>query len=435
MALITASVLVACTHAPASPPAEAVTIDRLIAVADGDHLASTYVDGVLADPSSGFSDLLLTVAIRDGRTETAQVEVPNSVTAAPEVLVVSPDGSTAFVAERLGQRRPGDTRADQLPPGTRLSAVDVSDAGSPTVRSIKTVSPSPEAIAISPDGRRIAVVANTPDAAVLDLVEWNGRDFGTAQHVDLASLGVTGDAPGPRRGVTVTNVHWHPSGRAIAVNVDSQNRVAFFAVGENPDGTLALTPWGSPVPTGVDPFVGRFTPDGRHYVTADWGRDLTTTVVTERLPTEPSNLSVIRLGSLGDSSGGHQIVDTAASDTSSEGLAISPDGTLIATVNMRGTAFPQDSPRSDRDASVSLLRLDPATGELTKVGDYPLTAVLPEGGTFDASGRYFIATSFQGRGNDEGGPGLQIFRVDQRTGLVPVQRISLPHGVHHVVAG
>lgn len=428
-------VLVACQTTATPPNADAVTIDKLIAVADGDHLASTYVDGMLSDPAASLRDLLLSVRIIDGDVRIAQVEVPNSVTAAPEVLALTPDGTTAFVAERLGRRGPNDTRADQLPPGVTLSSVDVSDAANPAPTDSVTISENSEAIGVSPDGRRVAVIANTSDAAVLEIIPWAGDTFGPVHRIDLASVGITGTTSGPRRGVLATNVHWHPSGRALAINIDSHDRVAFFTVADDPVTGLRLEPWGAPVATGADPYAGRFTPDGRHYVTANWGRNLSTTVMAERLPRTPSTLSVIRLGALDDTAGGHRVVSTAQTDKSTEGLAISPDGALLATVNMRGTAFPPDSPMFDEEASVSLLRLDPDTGALTKLDDQALTAVLPEGGTFDSSGHYFIATSFQGRGPGDGGPGLQIYRVDGQSGLIPVQRVSLPHGVHHVVAG
>ncbi|WP_405181995.1 hypothetical protein OG225_13455 [Nocardia sp. NBC_01377] len=113
------------------------------------------------------------------------------------------------------------------------------------------------------------------------------------------------------------------------------------------------------------------------------------------------------------------------------------DGTHIATVNMRGSAFPPGSPDYDEYASVTLLRMDQATGAVTKIGDYPLRGVLPEGGAFDPTGEYFLATMFQGRVPQDPGPGIEIFRVgsDEEPGLTPVQRIPLPHGVHHVAVG
>lgn len=386
-----------------------VTIERLVVVADGDHAASTYVDGTLAPVHPDTRDRLMTVSIVDGQVDTASVDVTNSVTAAPEVLALTPDGRTAFVAERLAQRRPGDTRADQLRAGTTLSAVDVSDLSAPRVLTVATTAQSPEALAVSGDGSRIAVVSNPPDGAVLEVFGWDGTSFAEPISIPLPDVELA------------TNVQWHPDGDALAINDDRGDRVVFARIDRN-----VLQPWGAAVPVGVDPFVGRFTPDGRHYITANWGRDLSTTVAADRLPDERSTLSVIEIGETA-----HRVVAEAESDVSSEGMAISPDGGYVATVNMRGTVSPADSPKFDEQASVSLLRLGD-DGSLTKVGDYPLTAVLPEGGTFDRTGEYFIATSFQGRG-DDGGSGLQIFRVDSEAGLIPVQRISLPHGVHHVV--
>jgi len=63
---------------------------------------------------------------------------------------------------------------------------------------------------------------------------------------------------------------------------------------------------------------------------------------------------------------------------------ISPD--VVATVNMRGTLFPQDSPRFTQ--LLALLRLNHESGRLTKVGDYPFEGILPENASFDASGNY-----------------------------------------------
>lgn len=391
-----------------------VTIDPMVVLADGDHAASTYADGVLAEPDPKLRDQLLTVRVVDGQVTTASVDVTNSVTAAPEVLALTPDGGTAFVAERLAGRAPGDTRADQLRPGTTLTAVDVSDPSSPRVLASAAVAELPEALAVSPDGGSVAVVANPTEGVVLEVFDWDGTAFGTPTRTPLPEVALA------------TNVHWHPEGRVLAVNDDRGNQVRFFQLGD--DGSLQ--PLGTPVRVGVDPFVGRFTPDGRYYLTANWGRDLSTTVAADRLPAERSTVSVIKV----DRSGAHRVVGEAESDRSSEGLAISPDGSLVATVNMRGTIFAPESPMFDEEASVSLLRLGD-DGALTKMGDYPLTAVLPEGGTFDTTGEYFVATSFQGRRGEAGGSGLQVFRVHDEAGLVPVQRIALPHGVHHVAVG
>ncbi|WP_373291986.1 hypothetical protein [Nocardia pneumoniae] len=332
------------------------------------------------------------------------------------------------MAERLTQRRPNDTTSQQLSPGNRLFAVNISDSDALSITDTATIASSPEALEVSPDGSHVAVVSG----AVLQVVPWSTDGFGEPESYDLVSVDTVADSSQPRSRVLATNVHWHPSGRAIAVNITSQNRVIFFTMDTSTE-AATLRPWGASVTTGKDPFVGRFTPDGRHYITSDWGRDLTATDISGRLPSERSRVSVIRLGDLGTTAD-HRVTSTAESDRSAEGLAVSPDGRLVATVNMRGTALPSGAAGYDESASVSLLRLNDTDNILTKIGDYPLDGVLPEGGTFDVTGKYFLATVFQGRSPDRPGAGLQVYRVgsDQNPGLTPVQRIPLPHGVHHV---
>ncbi|WP_261330717.1 lactonase family protein [Rhizobium leguminosarum] len=172
--------------------------------------------------------------------------------------------------------------------------------------------------------------------------------------------------------MTANNVHWHPSGRFLAVNINTQNRVAFFDVTGAEDAPI-LRPWGNVVEVGADPFVGRFTPDGRHYLTANWGRNFAAKNLEGRIPQTPSTISVIRLAdpTTLPQSVRHDLLGGAETGLSSEGIAISPDGQLVATVNMRGTAFPPGSARFHRDASVTLLSFDPATGAISRLADYP----------------------------------------------------------------
>jgi len=404
----------------------------IVTISDGDVLASSYADGQLAPESAGHRDLLTVISLSAQGAASTSVEVSNSVTAAPEVLALAPDGRSAFVVERLKQRASGAKAVKDLAAGDRLFALDISDPVAPKIVATAQIAAFPESVAVSPDGRRVAVVSNTPEAAWLQVVEFRGGAFSDVQRFNLADLGVLGTASGPRGGVTATNVHWHPSEEVLAVNINTQNRVAFFRLGERP------TLWGNIVEVGRDPFVGRFTPDGAYYLTADWGRDFSATSLDGRLPTKPSSISVIRLGKAGAAGEAdrHTVTATAPTDASSEGLAVSPDGRLVATVNMRGTAFPSSSPRFDRQATVTLLQFDPAKGALTRIADYPVEGVLPEGGSFDATGEHFLATVFHGHGGagKQQGAGLEVFRVEKggRPSLSRVGRIPLPHGVHHV---
>lgn len=418
-----------------------ISAGTIAAISDGDFVGQTYATGRLAPRAAGHRDLLTVLSIVRGDVTIGTLPVSNSVTAAPEILALTRDGRTAFVTERLGERPPGGETVRDLPPGRRLFAVDLADRAAPRLSDTVEVAAFPESLAVSPDGRHVAVVANTPEASFVQLVAHAGGRFGAVGRFDLADLGIVGAGTGPRGGVTATNVHWHPSGRFLAVNINTQNRVAFLEVTQG-GGAPGLRLWGNPVPVGADPFVGRFTPDGRFYLTADWGRDFAATGLDGRIPRTPSSVSVVRLADPGTAGAAarHERIGGAVTDNSAEGLAISPDGRLVATVNMRGTAFLPDSPRFTRAASVTLLTFDPMTGVIAKVADYPFEGVLPEGGVFDLTGDHFLATVFHGHEGAAAaaGAGLEVFRVvrGERPALERLGRIPMPHGVHHVdVAG
>lgn len=413
----------------------AISAGRIVAISDGDFVAGTYGSSILAPKEAGYRDMLTILSIADGRVSKSMLPISNSVTAAPEVLALAPDGRTAFVTERLGERPEGGMTVRDLPPGNRLFAVDLSDIANPRLADTIEVGTHPEALTVSPDGRHVAVVSNAAEASLLQIVEFTDGRFGEVTRFNLADLGITGSAEAPRGGVTATNVQWHSSGRFLAVNINTQDRVAFLEISDGEAGP-ALRLWGNIVDVGKDPFVGRFTPDGRHYLTSNWGRDFSATTLEGRIPTTPATMSVIRLADPEAREARHEHLMAVETDNSAEGVAVSPDGRFVATINMRATAFPPGSPRHQREATISLLTFDADTGRLEKVGDYPFEGVLPEGGTFDLTGDHLLATVFEGHsgaGTDTGA-GLEVFKVVKGDApvLERIGRVALPHGVHHV---
>lgn len=224
-------------------------------ISDGDFAGQSYATGRLAPREAGHRDLLTIIKLKDGKAQSAEIPVSNSVTAAPEILALTHDGRTAFVTERQKDRGEKGEAVKDLAPGDRLFAVDVADPKRLRIADTVSIAASPEALAVSPDGERVAVVSNTSDASFLQIVDYEDGRFGEVARFNLADIGLKGSGSGPRGGVTATNVQWHPSGRFLAVNVNTQNRVAFFQVGDTP------RLWGNVVEVGKDPFVGRFTPD------------------------------------------------------------------------------------------------------------------------------------------------------------------------------
>ena len=395
----------------------------LAVISDGDFFASTYADSQLTPLDSRYQDTLTIIPLPLG-SETASMEVSNSVNAPPEVLALSPDGKTAFVIEYLGQRADTETRQD-LSPGRWLTMVDLTNPSQPRIGDRQEIAQFPEAIDVHPNGKWLAITTDSGESEVLQLVPVNESGLGNAVSISLEEIGI----PDTEGELNASYVEWHPSGRYLALNLYRQNRIVFLEFTQDRDSEeVNLKPWGKPVTVDADPYSGRFTPDGKYYLTANWKRNFEADSLEGRLPTQLSTVSVIRL-----SNDSHLVITTVASDRSSEGIAISPDGKLVATANMRDTALPQDSPRFTREATVSLFSFDADTGQLTKAGDYPFEGVLPEGISFDATGEHLIVATFEYLDSDRGG--LEVWRVEQepKLDLQYAGRINVPHGSHQVI--
>lgn len=402
----------------------------LAVVSDGDFFASSYVDGRIPGNDPRYQDALTLIPL-PFTGETISLTVSNSVLSPPEIMTLSADGNTAFVVETAAQRPAGATTRSDLSPGRLLTMVDLTNPRQPKIVAQQAIGTAPEAIDVHPEGNWLAIVTNpAPDSdepEALQLVPVNGTTLGEPISFPLETLGI----PATEGALDASSVEWHPSGQYLAINLYRQNRVVFLEFTQTA-GEVSVKPWGNPVAVDPDPFSGRFTPDGKYYLSANWQRNFEADSLEGRLPTQPSTVSVIRLG---NGERPHQVTATVESDLSSEGIAVSPDGTLVATANMRNTAFPTRSPRFTREATVSLFRLEAATGQLQKAGDFPFEGVLPEGITFDATGDHVIVATFEYLNSAQPTGGLDVWQVSRepRLELAYVGRINVPHGSHQVL--
>jgi hypothetical protein len=427
--------------AGASPPN--ITGRAIVAIADGDMLAAAYYDQQLPPPHARVADTLsiTRLPLSGATTPTAVIEASNSVTAAPFPATVSPDGRFAFVVETLSPAAVPSTQLADLPPGRRLFSIDLAATDHPAVRHHIDLPSRPMTVHVHPTGDLLAVTTASPGQDIV-LVPVDNGHLGRPVPLSLAALGVMPDAALPSNGTAVGYAEWHPSGHYLAVTLHMRDEVAFFALTRDSAlGTVSLSPWGNRVKVGGrDPYAGHFTPDGRFFITSDWGRNFGATTLAGRLPQTPGVVSVIAVAPAGTPAeqATHRVVSTAPSDLSPEGIAISPDGSLVVTINMRDSAFPVGAPRFDPQstASLSLFALEKTTGHLHKVGNYRFAGILPENAAFDATGDHVIDAVYQDVHGPHSQGRLDIWRVAREPGLSlehTGHTIELPRGAHHVL--
>jgi hypothetical protein len=124
---------------------------------------------------------------------------------------------------------------------------------------------------------------------------------------------------------------------------------------------------------------------------------------------------------------------------SPEGLAVSPNGRYVVTTNLERSYLPYEDDRITWFSSLSFFTLDPETGQLNHIGDYPYDGILPEAAAFDASSQYLAVVNYDHFDDSIAGGSIAFWRVpadplDPRPTLVQT-RYSVPvtRGAHSLV--
>ena len=369
----------------------------LVAVSDADMVASAYIDDRLG-PVQG-RDTLSVVALdrlrRGDRPRVATLPVSNSVTGPPAAMAMTRDGRTAIVIETLGPRpvRPPNARLSDLPLGRTIAVLDLSRPDRPRIVQRVACPAQPVSLSIDANGTRVAVAFGLKGAGAttpLALYRLAGGRL---------SDPVTPRIPGWTPGHSLIDAEFAPAGDTLALLDFTGAALSFVRVA--PD-TTGVSAWGDPVALGKAPylFLARFTPDGRH-------------VLANTIDAPRGTVFSVRVGAgvAADGKPTHRLVSQATTGGSPEGLAVSPDGRWVATSNLEQTSYPKDDPRQGFFSTISLLRMNPETGELSRVGDYPFEGILSETVLFDNGSRYLATTSFDRFDHRKPGGSIEFWRI------------------------
>lgn len=362
---------------------------RFLAVlSDVDMVASAYMGPPIGPRSDVMQDQLTLFPLTDGRPG-APVSIPvtNAVTAWPSLLGFAPDGRTAYISEtEKPATSDARSRADLEPSGL-LSVVAIDDdLQGEVVQMIETGSRA-VAVAVRPQGdvlavstmrnARIASGSAEPASPQLGLfpIGENGR-LGEMLRISLEAA--ESDPP---------HIEWSPNGDLLAITMGGSDRVRFYRW----DGE-GLSPHGDAVSTGKLPGVGHWSPDGRYFFVTNlhWGGDTEDLYVGSDI----STMAAVRVAPLDAERPKHIMVSTVATGASAEEFAVSPDGTLLVSLNMERSFLAPEDPRLTYHSSLTVMTWDEATESLHSHGTFPFEGILPEGITFDGSGRFLAVANF-----------------------------------------
>ncbi|HEU5282718.1 MAG TPA: YncE family protein [Burkholderiales bacterium] len=309
------------------------------------------------------------------------LQVPTSVVGPPLSVALTPDESLLLVTSsaRLDPQAPG-----RLVPDKRLSVVALK--ANPLAVTELEAGLGAAGVSISRDGR-LALVANRNEGTVSVFRIQSGAVSKVGSVVVAA----------PESGVA--HVAIAPDGRSALVTREGDHTISLLAI----DGDK-VTYTGRDFGAGLKPYGLVIAADGRHAVVANLGlgRGDNDTIGLIDLTLQPP-----------------RVVETYTVGQTPEGIALSPDGKLVAVVTMNGSNKPKDSPFHAPVGRVVLLRLH--RDRLQLVSAAPVGA-WAQGVAFSADGRTLAVQSMAERN-------VAVFAVGEDFALRDTgQRIPLQGG-------
>lgn len=360
----------------------------LAVLSDVDMVASAYNGPPIGPRTEAMVDTL-TLFPLNGGMPSAPLTVPvgNAVTAWPSLLGFTPDGRTAYVAEtELPATPDARSRADLEPSGMLRVIAIGEDLQGEIVQEIDTQSRA-IAVSVRPQGDVLAVATTRPGRLATGATDGESPQLGFFEIGADGRLGEMQSIPLEDAEGDPPHIEWSPDGSLLAITIAGSDRVRFYSW----DGEI-LSLHGNAVGTGKLPAPGHWSPDGRHFFVTNlyWGGD----VRGIYYGAEMSTLAAIRVAPAAADEPRHLLVSAAATGPAAEEFAISPDGNTLVTLNMERSYTMPDAADLTYYSSLTLLSWDDETERLTPRGTYAFEGILPEGITFDNSGRFLAVANF-----------------------------------------
>lgn len=325
-------------------------------IVGNDEKASSDAQGKpVVLPSGKDTVLIVDLAKPEKPQIVATLQLENSVVGPPTNLAIAPDNSIALVADSMTVVDDNGTR--KMAPTNKLFVIDLKSTPPKLVQTL-TVGKQPSGLSFSPSGD-LALVCNRADGTISIL-----KVAGT----QVTQTGSVTVGPG------VAHVVFTPDGKHALAVKSPENHVALLDVdGDN------VTYNKQDFPTYLFPYNVVVSPDSKLAVTADNGF----------AGTSDGNMDAV---SVIDLEGQHpHVIQHVTVQDAPEGLAMSPQGDLVAVANVDGSNNPA-AWFYHKNGTVTILRI---------LGDKRLVPTktievgrVPEAIAFTPDGRYLYVGNF-----------------------------------------
>lgn len=324
-------------------------------IVGNDEKPGTDAQGKPAVNATGNDTVLIVdVAEPEAPKIVATLQLENSIVGPPTNLAISPKGNLALIADSMTVAEVDGAR--KLVPTDKVFVIDLTSTP-PKLLQTLTLGKQPSGLSFSPAGDMV-LVCNRADGSisVLRIDGMQVRPTGTV----AISAGVS-------------HVVFTPDGKHALALKSPDNRIAMLDVDDDKVTYNKLD-----LPTYPFPYNVVVTPDSKLAITADNGN----------LGSSDGSLDAV---SVVDLEGAHpHVIAHVTVEDAPEGLAISPDGKLVAVANVNGSNMKQ-AWFHHPNGSVSVLRIDGKTVTPLKTVE---VGAFPEAIVFTPDGRYIYVGNF-----------------------------------------
>ncbi|MEO7292163.1 MAG: hypothetical protein ABIW34_03610 [Ginsengibacter sp.] len=394
---------------------------KILVASDADVLATVYGDGML-NKVAGIEDSLSLISFDNNGNPFVEssVHASSSVVCWPAIIDYLPAKNIAYIAETRGvykgnQQQVKDVWTD-FPKGSKITVVDFSNAVSPKIVQEKVIGENIQGVSINHDKTLLAAGSSEKGKEIIIAkIDSTGLITTAFYFTDKEILSSTYDK-NFNWFSGVKTIEFNPTENIITVNFNN-TALAFFEV-IIADNNIQLKKIGGSLEVGKCWSVGNWTPNGKYFILSDvnWGNSATGAIFNGK-----GKLISVAFNKNGD----HKIMSQVKVGLSSEGFDVSPDGHYAIVSNMRRTYVPKNLNfiSGSKQASLSLVKINTETGELTNNGDeYLFDGALPEDVIFDAESNTIAVNVFHKKGEEHPTQGWVEFWEIQNDELIKTDK-------------
>lgn len=399
---------------------------QVLAASDADMIATAYADGIV-NRVDGIQDSLTLLSFREGVANiTSKQFVSNSVISWPSIIAWHREKKLAYVAETRGvfestEQQVKDVWKD-FPEGTLISVIDYSDASNPVVIQKVAIGQNIQGVSLNSKGD-LLVAGSTEKGKELIIVRLKDglledSFYFTNTEIEKEATNNSG----------IRTIEFHPNENIIAANLNNDRLVFYHVINDSTN--VDIEQIGSSLEVAKRWSVGNWHPSGKYFVLTDvaWGDGTMGAIFNGK-----GSLVSVTFNEDGD----HKIVSKAKVGLSPEGFDLSPDGKYAVVANMRRTYGPKKFwfVPARKNSSLSLVKIDPATGTLETLGkEYGFAGALPEDAIFDSESNSIAVAVYHKQ--DEPFPTqgwVDFWELKNEQLVYTGQQIKVTRGVHNLL--